>query len=92
MELIANNNIDEADSLLESIDDTCDYETNLKQVFIILLESKFNHSPFTSADTSTLEEIAGLHSLIGGKTYFIARALLKWDLEMIGQAAQGKLL
>lgn len=81
MELISKNKIDEANSQLENIDDTCAYELNLKQVLSIMLESKINNAPFAVNDTSVLAEIANLHSLIGGKAVFIARALLKWDIE-----------
>jgi len=74
----------EANDLLETIEDTNNHQTYLKQVLSILIEAALEDRVFDSGDTNALLEIAYLHSLAGGLAVKIARSALHLEIEDVG--------
>ena len=71
----------EAYVLLETIEDTNYYETQLKTVLALYLNRIINDSVFSAEDTATLTEIAYQNYLIGGEAVYLARAILRLEIE-----------
>jgi hypothetical protein len=78
----------EAYTLLETIVDTNYYESQLKIVLSIYLDRIINDSVLNAQDTITLTEIAYQNYLIGGEAVYLARAILRLEIEdgPIGEA------
>ncbi|MBP6511309.1 MAG: T9SS type A sorting domain-containing protein [Bacteroidia bacterium] len=70
-----------SNDLNEVIEDTNHFETLAKDVMSIYLNSKINSTVFNAEDTATLTEIAYQNYLIGGEAVFLARAMLRLEIE-----------
>ncbi len=71
----------EARALLETIEDTNYYESQLKTVLSIYLDRIINDSVINAQDTAILTEIAYQNYLIGGEAVYLARAILRLEIE-----------
>lgn len=83
----------EAYALLETIEDTNYYETQLRTVLALYLNRILNDSVLSAEDTAMLTEIAYQNYLIGGEAVYLARAILRLEIEdgPIGEARLKKL-
>ncbi len=74
-------NYAEAYALLETIEDTNYYESQLKTVLSIYLNRIISDSVLNAQDTAILTEIAYQNYLIGGEAVYLARAILRLEIE-----------
>ncbi|MFN8154068.1 MAG: T9SS type A sorting domain-containing protein [Bacteroidia bacterium] len=81
IKLAGHGNIAPAYELLETLQDTNYYESNLKTVLTIYLQRVLNDSILNAEDSSALSEIAYQHYLIAGEAVFLARAMLQLEIE-----------
>ena len=81
IKLSKSNELDQAFEMVENLSPTNDYESYLKTVLNIYLSRKIQDSLYSAADSSVLFEIASLNYLLGGKAVFLARAMLKLEIE-----------
>jgi hypothetical protein len=70
-----------SNDLNEVIEDTNHFETLAKDVMSIYLNSKINSTVFSAEDTTALTEIAYQNHLTGGEAVFLARAMLRLEIE-----------
>lgn len=70
-----------SNDLNEVIEDTNYFESLVKDVMSIYLSSKINSTVLSAEDTAALTEIANQNYLIGGEAVFLARAMLRLEIE-----------